>query len=79
MVSRMIRVSLWLTTLLCAGACSNPVVEAASDEGLASSKADWGEVPDVDWANQFFLTQLYDPQWNPTGVVDDTESNNCGS
>jgi hypothetical protein len=41
-------------------------------------KADRAQMTDVDWANSFFLTQIYDPRWNPTGTETDTESNNCG-
>ncbi len=33
---------------------------------------------DVDWANQFFITQIYDPRWNSSGSIRDTGSNNCG-
>ncbi|MEE2830213.1 MAG: hypothetical protein VX498_13580 [Myxococcota bacterium] len=36
------------------------------------------ELSDVEWANQFFLTQIQDPRWNPSGSLSDTESNNCG-
>jgi hypothetical protein len=32
----------------------------------------------VEWANQFFITQIYDPRWNPSGNVADTTSNSCG-
>jgi hypothetical protein len=32
----------------------------------------------VEWANQFFITQIYDAQWNPSGSILDTTSNNCG-
>lgn len=51
---------------------------AGSNGGVFSSKADEAGMSDVDWANQFFLTQIYDAQWNPTGAIDDTQSNNCG-
>jgi len=44
----------------------------------AASKADWGELPDAEWANQFFMTQIYDAEWNPDGVTNDAASNNCG-
>ncbi len=33
---------------------------------------------DIEWASQFFVTQIYDAQWNPDGVSNDAESNNCG-
>ena len=36
------------------------------------------QLSDVEWANQFFVTQIYDPRWNPDGMEKDTESNNCG-
>jgi hypothetical protein len=36
------------------------------------------DLSNVDWANQFFLTQIYDPRWNPSGSVSDATSNNCG-
>ena len=36
------------------------------------------EPSSVEWANQFFITQIYDPHWNPSGSVTDTTSNSCG-
>ena len=43
-----------------------------------SPKGDSGQLRDVDWANQLFVTQIYDAHWNPDGMVDDASSNNCG-
>jgi hypothetical protein len=37
-----------------------------------------GQLSDVEWANQFFMTQIHDARWNPDGMNNDTESNNCG-
>ncbi|MCP4873051.1 MAG: hypothetical protein GY898_30530 [Proteobacteria bacterium] len=36
------------------------------------------EVSDIDWLNQHFVTQIYDPIWNPDASISDAESNNCG-
>ncbi len=51
--------------------CAGGSTPGTSLEGVA-------ELSDVDWANQFFLTQIYDPTWNPSGSLSDTASNNCG-
>ena len=29
------------------------------------------QLSDVEWANQFFVTQVYDARWNPDGVEND--------
>ena len=43
-----------------------------------SHKSDHGELSDVQWANQVFLTQIYHSQWNPDGAKTHTDSNSCG-
>ena len=53
-------------------------VEGAFELELECSAGDEAELSDVDWANQFFITQIQDPRWNPSGSTSDTESNNCG-
>jgi len=63
-----------------AGAAENVAGELTPAGGpvpgdAQSSSAD---LSNVDWANQFFLTQIYDPRWNPSGSVTDATSNNCG-
>ena len=42
------------------------------------TKADRSELSDIEWANQFFLTQIFDQRFNPDGLENDTDSNNCG-
>ncbi len=37
-----------------------------------------GQLSDVEWANQFFMTQIHDARFNPDGMDNDSESNNCG-
>jgi hypothetical protein len=80
MRAHIMRATLIAAMALCATACANDVSDDATTAGgsPASSKADWGQLPDLDRANQFFLTQIYDAEWNPSGVVDDAQSNNCG-
>ena len=29
------------------------------------------QLSDVEWANQFFMTQIYDPRWHPDGMETD--------
>ncbi len=69
---------------------SNESSEALGADSLENSLSPaGGPIPDesqdnvvelsrVDWANQFFITQIYDPQWNASGNISDTTSNNCG-
>jgi len=52
--------------------------EGAFELDLECAGGDVVELSDVDWANQFFVTQIHDPRWNPSGSISDTESNNCG-
>lgn len=42
------------------------------------TKADRAGMSEIEWANQFFLTQIYDERFNPDGIEVDTDSNNCG-
>ena len=74
---RAMSVGAWV---LCLAACASAGSDGATqgEDGPATSKGDWVEVRDVDWANGFFLTQVYDETWNPGGLLDDTDSNNCG-
>jgi len=77
-----------LTLALAPVSCSDTADENAAhngrpgsgdgNEGVSPPKADRGQITDVDWANSFFLTQIYDPRWNPTGAETDAQSNNCG-
>jgi len=71
---------LLVVTALCAIACARGTQDDSTPGGDAppQGKADQGQLPDVEWANQFFLTQIYDKRWNPDGVENDTSSNNCG-
>lgn len=64
-------------------ACSDAVVidstgTTIADDQISPPKADQPYTTAVEWANTFFLTQVYDARWNATGVPSDTESNNCG-
>jgi hypothetical protein len=72
----LLRALILIVALLCVLSCANT---APSNTGVHSpGKADHGKLSDVDWANQFFITQIYDDRWNPTGRDEDTQSNNCG-
>jgi len=63
----------------CVLSCSDGAVEPGEGEPNATSpKSDQGLLADVDWANEFFLTQIYDAQWNKSGMENDTTSNSCG-
>ncbi len=58
------------------------VVEAALPGAVEPTEDDSqdgvADLSDVDWANQFFMTQIHDPRWNPSGRISDTKSSNCG-
>jgi hypothetical protein len=58
----------------------NPADTERTSEGLneESSEELSEEQSDIEWANQFFVTQVYDARWNPDGLENDLESNNCG-
>ena len=61
------------------GALDMNAQSANQENGLLEfAKSDRGDLSDVEWANQFFLTQIYDERFNPDGLNIDTESNNCG-
>jgi len=78
----MFRRVLVIATIVSAWSCAgvDPETPPANEENEArnSAKADSGLNEDIQWANGFFLTQIYDARWNPSGVEVDTESNNCG-
>jgi len=86
-VSRHLALSVFALHLGCAPASESPPkntlalpqhhgdAERAS-EGLSDELGD--AQADIEWANQFFVTQVSDQRWNPDGMEDDTESNNCG-
>jgi len=68
---------------LCAAACAETGALAPADgdtgDGASSpSKADQGRASDLEWAQGFFLTQIYDAHWNPDGIEADEGSNSCG-
>jgi len=71
-----------VAAVLCAWSCaqvgSESSVSSDTSEALNNAKADSGINEDIQWANGFFLTQIYDARWNPSGMEVDTESNNCG-
>jgi hypothetical protein len=66
--------ALWV--FACSDETSEDLAVSASSQG--APKADSGQARDVDWANQLFVTQIYDEQWNPDAQVSDEASNNCG-
>ena len=76
----MFRNILMLVCALGVIACSDVAHEDLGDGAPAQvlPKADSAQVRDVDWANQFFVTQIFDSRWNPDAVVSDASSNNCG-
>ena len=49
-----------------------------SGDGPEPPKADRGQFTDIEWANQFFVTQIHDDRFNPDGIEVDADSNNCG-
>ena len=68
-----------LVTCLCVVSCTLDTVDQSSAvEGPGSAKADQAQATELEWANQFFLTQVYDARWNPAGLESDLDSNNCG-
>jgi hypothetical protein len=72
---------LWVAIGLFLASCSSETGESTGlggNDPAETHKADRGELTDVEWANQFFLTQIYDKRWNPDGMENDVESNNCG-
>ena len=71
---------LQIIATLCAISCAGVTHDTSTIGGDAAppGKADWGQVPDIDWANQFFITQIHDARWNPNGMESDSSSNNCG-
>ena len=73
---------LFFVTVLCVISCSAETVDkstaADNNKPPETPKADDGELTDIEKANQFFLTQIYDKRWNPDGMESDTDSNNCG-
>jgi hypothetical protein len=64
-----------LSLISCAGASGSGESGGGESFGL---KGDGGDLTEVEWANQFFLTQVHDSVWNPGGMSVDTDSNNCG-
>jgi hypothetical protein len=76
-----------IVTTLAALACSTEDAPVTAQESLnrggdgvgsEPSKTDRGQLTDVEWANQFFVTQIYDERFNPQGIEEDAGSNNCG-
>ena len=65
-----------IVAMSCSNAETDPSV--ANEEARAPSKTDSAQITDIEWANDFFLTQIYDKRYNPTGPMTDTESNSCG-
>ncbi len=49
-----------------------------ADPYKAGAKADDLQMDDLSRAERFFVTQVFDERWNPDGLAEDTESNNCG-
>jgi hypothetical protein len=76
----MFRIVLSVFTILFALSCSSSGSDsgAVGEANVTSQKADDGDMTDVAWANQFFISQIYDAQWNPSGVETDMGSNSCG-
>lgn len=70
------RTLIFTSFLLGVLSCAGPAVDGSL--GPEEGKADHGKLSDVDWANQFFLTQIHDSRWNPNGRESDSQSNNCG-
>jgi hypothetical protein len=79
---RMVPKVLLIVAALSIVSCSNETIDnstiAGDDPARPQAKADRGDLADIERADQFFLTQIYDEQWNPDGMENDTESNNCG-
>ena len=75
----MIRMLLVVFSLFFALSCFGGGQEGTGEEAEPSpAKADHGDMTDLEWANQFFISQIYDAHWNSTGVETDTGSNACG-
>lgn len=64
---------------LSAISCSNSSKSTPEAETVnAGLKSDQALQTDIDWANQYFLTQIRDDRWNPSGIENDLKSNSCG-
>ena len=76
----MMRIVLGIFCLLFALACGDGGTGTESGEGTetGAAKGDHGDMTDQEWANQFFISQIYDTHWNPNGSVSDLGSNSCG-
>ncbi|MBR56758.1 MAG: hypothetical protein CMH54_01735 [Myxococcales bacterium] len=73
MIHRLLIVGIAVVALSCAN--GEP---GANGQNPASPKSDQTQGADVEWANGFFLTQIYDARWNDSGMESDESSNNCG-
>lgn len=79
MILRFAVIVLFLFPLACSEAVMTESTGVANpNEQVSPSKADQPYETAVEWASTFFLTQVYDDRWNPTGSSSDTDSNNCG-
>jgi len=72
---RFLLVIMALSAISCSNTAESTTEAEAASPGL---KSDQGLQTDMDWANQFFLTQIRDERWNPSGIENDLESNSCG-
>jgi hypothetical protein len=66
------------TLLLLISTVATTSAASAGGQTPEESQESVPEPSNVDRANQFFVTQIYDAQWNPSGSILDTNSNNCG-
>jgi hypothetical protein len=82
MISRLLVI--WLITMAIPMACSDAIESELQAEDtpdthhyLSPPKSD-RDTTIIEQGNAFFITQIYDQQWNPTGSQKDLKSNNCG-
>ena len=79
MALRIAAIVLTFTAFACSdGAIIDSAGIETAEEHVRPPKSDEAYTTALSWGNSFFITQIYDQRWNPTGSSIDTESNNCG-
>jgi hypothetical protein len=83
MISRVLIIFMISGLWACSTATSgdrDPMHQNSGDDALDQPplKSDRARLTGTEWANQFFLTQIYDDYFNAQGVKVDVDSNNCG-
>ena len=82
MLSRIL--AIWLIIIAIFTACSDtlesesPAVDTLDTQHYLPAPKSDHDTSNIEQAHAFFITQIYDQQWNPTGSQNDLESNNCG-